>query len=393
MKAGRLSEEELEEMVLRACPGCGSCAGMFTANSMNCMAEALGLALPGNGTIPAVHAGRLRLAKEAGMKVMEMLQQGLTAGQILTREAFINALTIDMALGCSTNTILHLPAVAHERGIALDLTEIDALSRKTPQLCLLSPAGEDRLEDLDRAGGIPAVMKELAGGGLLHLDPVTVTGRAVGRNLERAGPVDGRVIRSLAEPYRPEGGLAILFGSLAPGGAVVKQGAVAEEMMVNRGPARVFNSEEEAQAAILGGAIRPGSVVVIRYEGPRGGPGMREMLAPTSSLAGMGLDRAVALVTDGRFSGASRGAAIGHISPEAAAGGPLALVREGDIIRIDIPGRRLDLLVPEGELARRREQLAPFSPKIDRGYLGRYARLVASANRGAILETGEEAEQ
>lgn len=392
LKAGRISETELEEIELRACPGCGSCSGMFTANSMNCTAEALGLALPGNGSIPAIHAARLRLAKEAGIKVMELLERGLTAGQILTREAFNNALTVDMALGCSTNTLLHLPAVAHERGITLSLTEIDALSRKTPQLCLLSPAGEDHLEDLDRVGGIPAVMQELAGGGLLNLDLPTVTGRTVSRNLERAGVADGSVIRPLTNPYRAEGGLAVLFGNLAPGGAVVKQGAVAEEMMVNRGPARVFNSEEEAQAAILGGGIQPGNVVVIRYEGPRGGPGMREMLAPTSALAGMRLDKSVALVTDGRFSGASRGAAIGHISPEAAAGGPLALVQEGDLISINIPERHLDLQVSEAELARRRKALSPFSPKITRGYLGRYARQVASANRGAILEAGEEAE-
>ncbi len=391
VKAGRLSEEELEEMALRACPGCGSCAGMFTANSMNCITEALGLALPGNGTIPAIDAGRLRLAKEAGMKVMEMFEQGLTARRILTGEALMNALTVDMALGCSTNTLLHLPAIAHEMGMTLDLTEIDVLSRKTPQLCLLSPAGEDRVEDLNRVGGIPAVMKELAGGGLLNLDPLTVTGRTVAQNLKYADAVDGRVIRSLADPYRGEGGLAVLFGNLAPGGAVVKQGAVAEEMMVNRGPARVFDSEDKAQTAILDGAIRPGDIVVIRYEGPRGGPGMREMLAPTSALAGMGLDRAVALITDGRFSGASRGAAIGHISPEAAAGGPLALVQEGDLICIDIPERRLDLQVSESELSRRRENLVPFVPRITRGYLGRYARLVASANRGAILEAGEEA--
>ncbi len=387
--AGRMPEAELEEIVQHACPGCGSCAGMFTANSMNCVAEALGMAIPGNGTIPAVSAARIRLAKQAGLKIMELVNRGLTPRQILTREAFVNALSVDLALGCSTNTILHLQAIAHELGLSLDLNSLNHLSRRTPQLCLLSPAGEDRLEDLNRAGGVPAVMKELAEAGLLNQSLITVTGNTVEKNLQEASSPDGRVIRTVNRPYRHEGGLAVLFGNLAPQGAVVKQGAVAPEMMVNTGPARVFNSEEQALQAIMGGNINPGDVVVIRYEGPRGGPGMREMLAPTAALAGLGLDKQVALITDGRFSGATRGAAIGHISPEAAAGGPLALLQEGDQIRIDIPGRRLEVAWPEQEAARRRECWQAPAAKVDRGYLQRYAAQVTSASRGAVLSREE----
>ena len=390
-RGGLISEEELHEMELNACPGCGSCAGMFTANSMNCIAEALGIALPGNGTRLAVSAARVRLAKEAGIRVMELLRAGITARQILTKEAFINALTVDMALGCSTNTLLHLCAVAHELGIRLDLEMINAISRRVPQLCLLSPAGLNRIEDLDRAGGIPSVMRELAAGKLLDLEQITVTGKTVRENLTEAPPPDREVIRSLEEPYRSEGGLAVLFGNLAPEGAVVKQGAVSEKMQVFEGTARVFDSEDSAVEAILQGSIKPGSVIVVRYEGPRGGPGMREMLTPTAAVTGMGLGDSVALITDGRFSGATRGACIGHVSPEAAAGGPIALVMEGDRISIDIPRRRLELLVSEEELQRRRAAWMRPAPKIDRGYLRRYAAQVTSASRGAVLLSADEA--
>jgi dihydroxy-acid dehydratase len=386
VRCGRLCEEELEEIVLKACPGCGSCAGMFTANSMNCMAEALGLALPGNGTIPAVSAARLRLAKEAGMKVMALLTAGITAGDILSRSAFINALTVDMALGCSTNTLLHLLAVAHERQINLNLELVNEISRRTPQLCLLSPAGPDRIEDLGKAGGVPGVMKELAGAGLLDLDLITATGNTVKQNLAGVQEPDRTVIRPITGPYRPEGGLAVLFGSLAPEGAVVKQGAVSPDMQIFQGPARVFDSEECAVEAIVKGQINSGSIIIIRYEGPRGGPGMREMLTPTAAVAGMGLGETVALITDGRFSGATRGASIGHVSPEAAAGGAIALVQEGDLVRIDIPARRLELLVPGEELEIRRAAWSPREPKINRGYLKRYASQVTSAGRGAVLE-------
>lgn len=386
VRSGRLSEEELEQIVMRACPGCGSCAGMFTANSMNCMAEALGIALPGNGTIPAVNAARIRLAKEAGMRVMELLENGTGAGKILSREAFINALTVDMALGCSTNTVLHLAALAHECGFSLDLSLVNEISRRTPQLCMLSPAGPDRIEDLDREGGVPAVMKALAEAGLLNLEQVTVTGKTIGENLATVNAAAGnRVIRTIADPYRLEGGLAALSGSLAPEGAVVKAGAVNPDMLVFQGEARVFDNEEDAVSAILAGQIEQGNVVVIRYEGPRGGPGMREMLTPTAAVAGMGLDHAVALITDGRFSGATRGASIGHVSPEAAAGGPLAFVRDGDKISIDIPARRLELLLPDEELERRKEKWSPPEPKIDHGYLRRYAAQVTSASLGAVL--------
>ncbi|MCJ7806845.1 MAG: dihydroxy-acid dehydratase, partial [Clostridia bacterium] len=372
-------------MAARACPGCGSCAGMFTANSMNCMAEALGLALPGNGTIPAVSADRLLLAKETGIKVMELLQSGITVDKILLPEAFDNALTVDMALGCSTNTLLHLTALANECGFRLDLNRVNEISSRTPQLCLLSPAGPDRIEDLGKAGGVAAVMKDLMRANLLNSTLVTVTGKTVAENLVDVEVTDRAVIRSLEKPYRPQGGLAVLFGNLAPEGAVVKQGAVSASMQRFTGSAMVFDSEESAVEAINNGVVTEGSVVVIRYEGPRGGPGMREMLAPTSILAGMGLDEKVALITDGRFSGATRGASIGHVSPEAAAGGLIALVRDGDQIRIDIPQRSLTLVVSEDELHKRRDAWQPPEPKINRGYLKRYALQVSSAGRGAVL--------
>ncbi|NPV30370.1 MAG: dihydroxy-acid dehydratase [Firmicutes bacterium] len=386
--AGKITAEELSELEAQACPGCGSCAGMFTANTMNCLAEALGMALPGNGTIPAVAAARLRLAKQAGWQVMELLRNGIRPRDILTQAALWNALAVDMALGGSTNTVLHLPALAREAGWELELDLVDEISQKVPNLCKLSPAGNQHIQDLDEAGGIPAVMKELLGHGLISGDALTVTGRTVAENLEGAEIKRPDVIRSAADPYSPTGGLAILKGNLAPEGAVVKQSAVAPEMLVHTGPARVFNGEEEAVAAILGGRIRRGDVIVIRYEGPRGGPGMREMLTPTAAVAGMGLDREVALITDGRFSGATRGASIGHISPEAAVGGPIALVEEGDLIKIDIPGRKLELLVSEEELARRRKNWREPEPRVKSGYLSRYAALVASASKGAVLCPG-----
>jgi dihydroxy-acid dehydratase len=392
VRAGKMTEEELEDMSGKACPGCGSCAGMFTANSMNCMAEALGLALPGNGTIPAISADRLLLAKEAGMRVMHLLQAGISADKILVPEAFDNALTVDMALGCSTNTVLHLTALAHECGFRLDLNRVNEISRRTPQLCLLSPAGADRIEDLGRAGGVTAVIKELLGAGLLNTDLITVTGKTVAENAARAEVLDRAVIRSVEKPYRPQGGLAVLFGNLAPEGAVVKQGAVSESMQQFTGSAKVFDSEESAVEAINKGLITAGSVVVIRYEGPRGGPGMREMLAPTSVLAGMGLDEKVALITDGRFSGATRGASIGHVSPEAAAGGLIGLIKDEDQIAIDLPGHSLELRVPEEELNRRRQAWVRPEPKINRGYLKRYASQVSSAGRGAVLGDGAPAE-
>jgi dihydroxy-acid dehydratase len=387
VKAGRISESELQRMEQKACPGCGSCAGMFTANSMNCMAEALGLALPGNGTIPAISAERILLAKEAGMKIVQLLESGMSARRILTPEALDNALTVDMALGCSTNTVLHLTALAYELGITLDLNRINEISRRTPQLCLLSPAGTDRIEDLYMAGGVQAVMKELLEAGLLNSALPTVTGFTVAENLEAVAVINPAVIRPINKPYRSEGGLAVLFGNLAPEGAVVKQGAVSEAMQRFEGTARVFNSEESAVTAISDGTIAAGSVVVIRYEGPRGGPGMREMLAPTSVLAGMGLDEKVSLITDGRFSGATRGASIGHVSPEAAAGGLIAFVEDGDIIAIDLPARSIELKVSAAELAKRIENWKAPAPKINRGYLKRYARQVSSAGRGAVLDT------
>ena len=386
VKAGRMTEEELTCLENTACPTCGSCSGMFTANSMNCLTEALGISLPGNGTIPAVYSERIRLAKLAGMKIMELWEKGITARQIMTEAALRNALTVDMALGCSTNTALHLPAIAHELGLQLDLKLFNEISQVTPHLCQLSPAGKHHIEDLWKAGGIQAVMRELSRKGLINLDLPTVTGKTVRENLAQVEVVDYEVIRPLENPYHEDGGIAVLYGSLAPCGAVVKQSAVAPEMLKYTGRARVFDSEEEAVDAILAGRIKAGDVVVIRYEGPKGGPGMREMLTPTSAIAGMGLDKEVALLTDGRFSGATRGASIGHISPEAMEGGPIALVKEGDLIEIDIPNKRLDLKVSEEELAARRRVWKQPEPKITHGYLNRYAELVTSANTGAILK-------
>ncbi len=383
--AGEMTEEELRELEGCACPGPGSCAGMFTANSMNCLSEALGIALPGNGTIPAVEAARVRLAKAAGMRIVEMVREDLRPSQILTREAFENAIAVDMAFGGSTNTALHLPAIAHEAGIDLGLEVFNRISDRTPHLCNLSPAGPHHLEDLHRAGGIPALMRELSRGGLIHTEVPTVAGRKVGELIEGAEVFDREVIRPLEEPYHPTGGLVALFGNLAPNGAVVKASAVAPEMLRHEGPARVFDSEEEALEAILGRRIRKGEVIVIRYEGPKGGPGMREMLAPTSAIAGIGMDKEVSLLTDGRFSGGTRGAAIGHISPEAAEGGPIAVVRDGDRIRIDIPGRKLELLLPEEEIRKRFESWRRPEPKIKRGYMYRYSNLVTSASTGAVF--------
>ena len=380
--AGTLTEEELSELEERCCPGCGSCAGMFTANTMNCLAEALGLALPGNGTVPAVNAARVRMAKLAGLKVMEVVDKGILPRDIATREAFLNAIAVDMALGGSTNTLLHLPAIAHEAGIPIPQSLFQQVSDRVPHLCHMSPAGPHHLDDLDRAGGVQGVMLRLAERDLVNLEVMTVTGQTLGQNLGAAAIRDEEIIRPLDRPIHAEGGIAILTGNLAPEGAVVKQAAVAPAMRDRRGCARVFDGEEEAVDAILEGRIRPGDVVVVRYEGPKGGPGMREMLAPTSAIVGMGLGESVALITDGRFSGATRGAAIGHISPEAAEGGPLAWV---DIIHIDIPNRRLTLEVPEEELARRRARWTPPEPKVRHGYLYRYARMVTSASTGAIL--------
>jgi len=383
--SGEMSEEELRELEGCACPGPGSCSGMFTANSMNCLSEALGIALPGNGTIPAVDAARLRLAKEAGMRVVELVREGLKPSDILTREAFENAIAVDMAFGGSSNTALHLPAIAHEAGVELRLEDFNRISDRTPHLCNLSPAGPHHLQDLHRAGGIRALMGELAKGGLLHTEALTVTGKRLGEVIEGAQVLDREVIRPLEEPYHRTGGLVALFGNLAPQGAVVKASAVASEMLRHEGPGRVFDSEEEALDAILSRRISPGEVIVIRYEGPRGGPGMREMLAPTSAIVGVGMDKEVSLLTDGRFSGGTRGAAIGHISPEAAEGGPIALVRDGDTIRIDIPSRRLELLVSEEELRERRKVWSPPEPKIRRGYMARYAQMVTSASTGAVF--------
>ncbi|MGO8760775.1 MAG: dihydroxy-acid dehydratase [Desulfobaccales bacterium] len=386
VKAGKIAEAELKDLSECACPGCGSCAGMFTANSMNCLSEALGLALPGNGTIPAVHAARFRLAKEAGLKIMELVNQQVLPRQIATLAAFKNAMAVDMALGCSTNTVLHVPAIAREAGIDLSLDLFNEVSVKTPHLCSMSPGGPHHLEDLDAAGGVPAVMKVLMAAGLVDGAPLTATGRTVADNLAPVRVLDDSVIRPLANPYHKQGGIAILRGNLAPDGGVVKQSAVGPQMLVNEGRARVFEAEEEATQAILAGRIQPGDIVVIRYEGPKGGPGMREMLTPTSSIAGMGLDKDVALLTDGRFSGGTRGAAIGHISPEAAEGGPIALVQEGDRIKIDIPAKTLTLLVDDAELARRRQAWQPPEPKIKSGYLSRYSRMVSSGSQGAVCK-------
>jgi dihydroxy-acid dehydratase len=383
---GEMSEDELVKIEDAACPGCGSCAGMFTANSMNCLTEALGMGLPGNGTIPAVEAARVRLAKKAGQTIMKLIEKKILPRDIVTMAALRNAITVDMALGCSTNTVLHLPAVAAEAGIELSLDLFDEISKKTPHLVNLSPSGPHHLQDLARAGGVQAVMAILSGAGLIDTSVTTVNLTPLSHNLVGAEVFDTDVIRTINNPYHKEGGIAILRGNLAPDGAVVKQSGVDEHMMKNTGPARVFESEEEAVTAILAGRIVKGDVVVVRYEGPKGGPGMREMLTPTSVIAGMGLDRDVALITDGRFSGGTRGAAIGHVSPEAAEGGVIALVRDGDIIEIDIAGRRLDLKVSDDELDKRRKQWTAPKPKITTGYLGRYARAVTSASTGAILK-------
>ncbi len=384
--AGTMSEGDVYEYECKACPTCGSCSGMYTANSMNCLTEVLGMGLQGNGTIPAVYSERIKLAKHAGMQVMEMLKRNIRPRDIMTEAAFRNALTMDMALGCSTNSMLHLPAIAHEAGVELNVDIANEISAKTPNLCHLAPAGPTYMEDLNEAGGIYAVMKEISKKGLLNLDCITVTGKTVGENIKDAVNKNPEVIRPVENPYSETGGIAVLKGNLAPDSGVVKRSAVVPEMMVHEGPARVFDCEEDAIEAIKGKKIVAGDVVVIRYEGPKGGPGMREMLNPTSAIAGMGLGSSVALITDGRFSGASRGASIGHVSPEAAVGGPIALVEEGDIIKIDIPANKLELLVSDEELAKRRAKWQPRQPKITTGYLARYAAMVTSGNRGAILE-------
>ena len=387
--AGTMTEDDVENFVENVCPTCGSCSGMYTANSMNCLTEALGMGLRGNGTIPAVYSERIRLAKMAGYAVMDMFNKGITARQIMTKDAIMNALTVDMALGCSTNSMLHLPAIAHEIGFDFDIEFANPISEKTPNLCHLAPAGPTYMEDLNEAGGVWAVMKELADIGLLNTDCMTVTGKTVGENIANAVNKNPEVIRPVDNPYTKTGGLAVLKGNLAPDGSVVKRSAVVPEMLVHEGPARVFDSEEDAIAAIKGGKIVEGDVVVIRYEGPKGGPGMREMLNPTSAIAGMGLGSSVALITDGRFSGASRGASIGHISPEAAVGGPIALVEEGDIIAIDIPNYSISIKVSDEEMASRKAKWQPREPKVTTGYLRRYQAQVTSGNRGAILKTPE----
>ena len=387
--AGTMTEEDVLEFEEKVCPTCGSCSGMYTANSMNCLTEALGMGLRGNGTIPAVYSERIKLAKHAGMAVMDMVNKGITARDIITKDSIMNALTVDMALGCSTNSMLHLPAIAHEIGFDFDIKFANPISEKTPNLCHLAPAGLTYMEDLNEAGGVYAVMKELADIGLLNTDCMTVSGKTIGECIATAYNRDEEVIRPVDKPYSKTGGLAVLPGNLAPDGSVVKRSAVVDEMLVHEGPARVFDCEEDAIAAIKGGKIVPGDVVVIRYEGPKGGPGMREMLNPTSAIAGMGLGSSVALITDGRFSGASRGASIGHVSPEAAVGGPIALVEEGDIISIDIPGLKLELKVSDEELAARKAKWQPREPKVTTGYLKRYASMVTSGNRGAILKTPE----
>ena len=384
--AGKLDQEGVEDYENNACPTCGSCSGMYTANSMNCLTEAIGMALRGNGTIPAVYSARLRLAKRAGMKIMELVEKNIRPRDIMTAAAFHNAETVDMALGCSTNTMLHLPAIAHECGVQLSFDMANEISEKTPNLCHLAPAGDTYMEDLDRAGGVYAVMAELCKADLLDTSVLTCTGKTVAENLAGVVNRDETLIRPIETPYSKTGGIAVLKGNLAPDGCVVKQSAVAAEMMVHEGPARVFNSEEEAIEAIYAGKIHSGDVVVIRYEGPRGGPGMREMLNPTSAIAGMGLERDVALITDGRFSGATRGASIGHVSPEAASGGPIGLVEEGDLIAIDIPAHTIALKVSPGELERRRAAWTCPEPRIKTGYLARYAKLVSSADRGAVLD-------
>ena len=384
--AGKLDEDGLTECEMKTCPTCGSCSGMYTANSMNCLTEVLGMGLKGNGTIPAVYSERIRLAKYAGMQVMEMYRKNIRPRDIMTKEAILNALTVDMALGCSTNSMLHLPAIAHEIGMDFDISFANEISAKTPNLCHLAPAGPTYMEDLNEAGGVYAVMNELNKKGLLHTECMTVTGKTVGENIKDCVNLNPEVIRPIDNPYSQTGGLAVLKGNLAPDGGVVKRSAVVEEMMVHEGPARVFDCEEDAIAAIKGGKIIEGDVVVIRYEGPKGGPGMREMLNPTSAIAGMGLGSSVALITDGRFSGASRGASIGHVSPEAAVGGPIALVEEGDIISINIPELKLEIKVSDEEMQARKAKWQPREPKVTTGYLARYAAMVTSGNRGAILE-------
>ena len=384
--ANKMNEQEILDYENYSCPGCGSCAGMFTANSMNCMTEVIGLGLPGNGTIPAVNAARVRLAKLAGMKVMEMLEKNIRPRDIVTADSLHNALTADMALGCSSNTVLHLPAIAHEAGLKIDLKDINEISKATPHLVKLAPAGPNAMSDLWQAGGVQAVLKELEKMGLLKTDCITVTGGTVAENLKGVTVKDREIIRTKETAYSQDGGLAILWGNLAPDGAVVKKGAVLPEMMVHKGPAKVYNSEEDCMAAIMGGKVKAGDVVVVRYEGPKGGPGMREMLSPTSSIAGMGLDSSVALITDGRFSGASRGASIGHISPEAAAGGLIGIVEDGDIISIDIPNNKLELLVDEKTIAERKAKFVPFEKPVPNGYLKRYRKMVTSANTGAVFE-------
>lgn len=383
--AGRMTDQELTQLEENACPTCGSCAGMFTANSMNCLTEALGMGLPGNGTVPAVYSERIRLAKQTGMKIMEVWEKNIRPLDIITSKSLENAIRLDMAIGCSTNSVLHLLAIAHEAGVRIDLEIFNRISAQTPHLCKISPAGGHHMEDLYRAGGIQALYHELNKRGLIYTDCLTVTGQTVGDNIADTPVLDHEVIRPLDDPHSPSGGLAILFGNLAPEGAVVKKGAVAPEMMRHEGPARVFEGEEEAVAAILKGGIHPGDVMVIRYEGPQGGPGMREMLTPTSTVAGMGLDKEVALITDGRFSGATRGASIGHVSPEAAAGGAIALVEEGDLIRIDIPAGQLELLVDSQVLAQRRSRWPSPEPRISSGYMKRYAQMVQSASTGAVF--------
>ncbi len=383
--ADKMDENGVQTYVENACPSCGSCSGMYTANSMNCLTEAIGMALPGNGTIPAPYSARIRYAKKAGMQIMELVKKNIRPSDIMTAAAFHNAETVDMALGCSTNTMLHLPAIAHEAHVELNLNMTNEISAKTPNLCHLAPAGNTFMEDLDAAGGVYAVMKELTKADLLDTSVMTVTGKTMAENLESAKNINTEVIRPLDNPFMKTGGIAVLFGNLAPDGCVVKQAAVAPEMLAHEGPARVFDSEEEAIRVIYDGGINPGDVVVIRYEGPKGGPGMREMLNPTSAIAGMGLGESVALITDGRFSGATRGASIGHVSPEAASGGTIGLVQEGDMISIDIPGRKIELLVSDEELEKRRETWVCPEPKVKTGYLARYAKFVSSADKGAIL--------
>ena len=386
VSAGKMTNEKLCEYEEKACPTCGSCSGMYTANSMNCLTEAIGMGLPGNGTIPAVYSARIRLAKHAGYAVMNLIKNNIRPKDIMTKEAFMNAMAMDMALGCSTNTMLHLPAIAHEAGVELDMEIANEVSSRTPNLCHLAPAGPTYMEDLNEAGGVRAVMSELVKKGLINTDLITVTGKTIKENLEGVRNLNPEVIRPIENPYMQSGGIAVLKGNIAPDTGIVKKSAVVPEMMVHEGPARVFDCEEDAISAILGGKIVAGDVVVIRYEGPKGGPGMREMLNPTSAIAGMGLGSSVALITDGRFSGASRGASIGHVSPEAAVGGPIALIEEGDIISIDIPNNSLNVKVSDEELKKRKEKWQPREPKVTTGYLARYRELVTSGNRGAILE-------